>query len=58
MNKTDVEEYALKEVLKNCSLYERIIIRIHYKIFIKFFNEIRIDIINNSWITFTIKICF
>ena len=48
MKKTNVEEYVLKEVLKKCSLYERIVIRIHYRIFVKFFNEIRIIFINNS----------
>ncbi len=46
MNKTNVDEYVLKEILKDFSLYERIIIRIHYRIFVKFFNEIRIDFTN------------
>lgn len=46
MKKTDVENYILNEILKSCSLYERIIIRIHYRIFVKFFNEVRIDFTN------------
>ncbi len=35
-----------KEMLQNFNLYERIIIRIHKKLFIKYRNRIRINIVN------------
>lgn len=46
MKKKDVEEYVLKEILKDCSLYERLVMKVHCKTFIKFYNEVRIILVN------------
>ena len=35
-----------KEMLQNFNLYERIVIRVHKKLFLKYRNKIRIDIVN------------
>lgn len=35
-----------KEMLQNFSLFERIIIRVHKRLFIKYRNRIRINIVN------------
>ena len=35
-----------KEILQNFNLYERIVIRVHKKLFIKHFNIKRIDLMN------------
>lgn len=37
-----------KEMLQNFNLFERIIIRVHRKLFIKYRNKIRIDIVNQA----------
>ena len=37
-----------KEILQNFNLYERIVIRVHRKLFIKYRNKIRIDIVNQA----------
>ncbi len=47
MKKTNVEESMLKEVLKNCSLHERIIVRIFDKEFVKVYNVARINVMND-----------
>ena len=47
MRKRNVEEEEiLKEILKDCSFYEKIIIRVNRKIFIKINHRIRINLIN------------
>lgn len=46
MKQRDVEKYVLKEILKDCSLYERIIVKIFDKEFRKIYNIIRIKLIN------------
>ena len=37
MKKKDVKENVLKEILKDCNFYERIVMRIHIKVCIKIF---------------------
>ena len=39
MKKTDVEEKIMKEILKSCSLYERSIVRIFNKEFVKIYKK-------------------
>ncbi len=46
MNKTNVEQNVIEEVLKDCSFYERIIFKIFNKEFMKVYNMIRIKLIN------------
>ena len=37
MNKTNVDEYVVKEILKNCNWIERIGIRLNLKTYVKIF---------------------
>lgn len=46
MKKRNVEEDALIEIIKSFSLYERIVIKIFHKEFIKIYNIIRIKLMN------------
>lgn len=39
MKKKDVEEEVIKEILKNCSLYERIIVGIFDREFVKIYRK-------------------
>ncbi len=50
MKKKDVEEYVLKEILKDCNLYERIVMKVHCKTFIKLYNITRINLMN-KWLS-------
>lgn len=46
MKKRDVEKEVIREILKNCSLSERIVVRIFYREFEKMYNAIRIELMN------------
>lgn len=46
MNKTNVEQNVIEEVLKDCSFYERIVFKIFKKEFVKIYNMIRIKLMN------------
>lgn len=46
MKKKDVEEDIMKEILQSCNLYERIILKIFDKEFVKAYNVARINVMN------------
>lgn len=47
MDKTDVTEDIMEEILENCNWIERIVIKIFYKEFEDIYNIIRIELINS-----------
>ena len=49
MKKREVEKDVIKEILKNCSLHERIVVRIFDKEFVKVYNIARINVMN-GWL--------
>ena len=46
MKKKDIEENVLREVLNDCSIYEKIVFKIFNKEFVKIYNMIRIKLMN------------
>lgn len=46
MKKKDIEENVLREVLNDCSVYEKIVFKIFNKEFVKIYNMIRIKLMN------------
>lgn len=49
MKKTDVEEYVIKDISKDCNWYERIIVRIFDKEFVKVYKIGATYGFNNKW---------
>lgn len=39
MNKTNVEQNVMEEVLKDCNFYERVIVKVHPKTCIKIYKK-------------------
>lgn len=49
MNKTNVDDIVVKEILKSCNLtiFEMIVVKMFYKKILKFYHTVRINTINN-----------